>query len=451
MDSADLDYRARTQSGCIPPELVSRLLHRGHAAVVEEWAGRGEWFCALVWARLLGERGRQADALEVLGPYAATGWWTAVAATAELLEGWGRIEEAIETVRARMAVGHPMALEAYTRLLARHGRPAEAFTMLLPHADDWALATALVDVAAVAGRDEEAAALLAARIRADHRCDGPWCCRGLDNDTAIGLLATIRERQGHIAEAVALLRHRQTTSINSRDQLADLLARHGRTEELRAYAATDGHEEAVHRLAELLEECGDVEGAIAAYGRTDGPSAWNPNSAYELAQLLARHGRGDEAIAVMRAQADARHGDDWILHTLSELCLDHGRPSDGLAHLDALAAQCGGEVEWELFWMRLPLIAACSGVDEAVERARAHPEGTTWYAAEHIARLLADAGRTEEAIAILQQHDHRNSHDMASYLIDLGRIGEALAVLQQPRPQAPAIPTTHPWSEDPPF
>ncbi|MFG3142405.1 tetratricopeptide repeat protein [Streptomyces sp. NPDC048211] len=450
MDATDLDYRARTRSGCIPPELVSRLLERGHLDVVELQAGRGEWFCALVWARRLGERGRQADALEVLAPYTTTGWWTAVVATAELLEGWGRSEEAIETVRARMAVGHPMAMEAYTRLLARHGRAAEAFTILLPHADDWALATVLVDVAAVAGRDEEAAALLAARIRADHCCDGPWCC-GLDPDTAIGLLATIRERQGHIDEAIALLRRRQITSVNCRDQLADLLARHGRIEELRAYAATEGHEEAVQRLAELLEERGDVEGAIAAYGQTDGPAAWDPNSAYKLAQLLARHGRGDEAIAVMRAQADAHHGDDWILHTLSELCLDQGRPSDGLAHLDALAATRGGEVEWELFWMRLPLIAACSGVDEAVERARDHPEGTTWYAAEHIARLLADAGRTEEAIAVLQQHDRRNSHDLAGYLIDLGRIDEALAVLQQPRPHTPAIPTTNSSLEDPPF
>ncbi|WP_432006055.1 tetratricopeptide repeat protein [Streptomyces parvus] len=284
MDATDLGYQARTRSGCIPPELVSRLVKRGHLDVVELQAGRGEWFCALAWARLLGERGRQIDALEVLAPYTATGWWTA------------------------------------------------------------------------------------------------------------------------------------------------------------AVAAT-----------ELLEEHGDVEGAIAAYRGTDGPVAWNPNSAYQLAQLLTRHGQGDEAIAVMRAQADAHPGDDWIFHALSQLCLDQGRPADGLAHLHALTANRGVEVDWELFWMRLPLIAACSGVDEAVERARAHPEGTTWYAAEHIARLLADAGRTEEAIAVLQQHDRRNSHNLAGYLIDLGRIGEALAILQQPGPHTPAVPTTDSWSEDPPF
>ncbi|MDX3098800.1 hypothetical protein PV417_30530 [Streptomyces sp. ME19-03-3] len=450
MDATDLDYRARTRSGCISPELVSRLLERGHVAVVEQQAGRGEWFCALAWARLLGGRGRQSKALAVLAPYRATGWWTAVVAVAELLEGWGRVEEAIEITRVRMEAGHPMALEFYARLLARHGRAEEAFDLLVPHVDDWVLATALVDVASLAGRDEEAAALLASRIRADHCCDGPWCCRGLDSDMALGLLATIRERQGHIDVAIALLRRRQITSINCRDQLADLLARHDRIEALRAYAALDGHEEAVRRLAELLEEDGDVEGAIAVYGQAGGPAARDPNSAYDLAQLLARHGRGGEAIAVVRAQADAHHSDDWILHALSELCLDQGRPADGLAYLDALDAQRGGEDEWELYWMRLPLIVACSGVDEAVERARAHPEGNTWYAAEHIARLLAGAGRTEEAVTVLQQHDRRNSHDLAGYLIEVGRLQDALALLQRSNPRMPEL-TGDPWHDAPPF
>ncbi|WP_328863564.1 hypothetical protein [Streptomyces virginiae] len=55
---------------------------------MELQAGRGEWFCALEWARLLGEQGRQAEALEVLTPCLATAWWTAVVAAAELLEGW---------------------------------------------------------------------------------------------------------------------------------------------------------------------------------------------------------------------------------------------------------------------------------------------------------------------------------------------------------------------------
>lgn len=436
MDATDLDHRARTRSGCIPPELVSRLLEHGYADVVEARAGRGEWFCALAWARLLGEQGRQADALQVLAPYLATGWWTAVEAAADLLEGWGRVEEAVEITRVRMEAGHPMALESYTRLLARNGRAAEAFTLLRPHLGEPSLAEALVDVAGPAGRDDEVAALLTART--EHRCsDFPWCCRGFDRDMAIGLLATIRERQGRIDEATALLCAENITPVGHREQLAALLARHGRLDALRAAATSDDSGFAVQRLARLLEERGDVEGAVAAYRQAEGTVDRTSNSAFELAQLLARHGRGDEAIDVMRVQAEAHNGDDWILHTLSGLYLEHGRPQDGLELLDSLAAARGGEEEWDLYWIRLPLIAACNGIDEAIAQARAHPEGATSYAAPHIAELLAGTGRTEDALAVLEQHAPANRHDLAGYLIDLGRVEDALAILQRPTPPPP--------------
>lgn len=298
MDATDLDYRARTRSGCIPPELVSRLLERGYAGVVEVQAGRGEWFCALAWARLLDERGRQADALEVLAPYLATGWWTAVAAAADLLEGWGRVDEAIEITRVRLEAGHPMALESYTRLLSRHGRAEEAFKLLRPHIGEPSLVGALVEVAGPAGCDEEAAALLTAQ--AEHQCsDFPWCCRGFDRDMATGLLAIIRERQGRTDEAIALLSTGGTTLLSNGEQLAALLARHGRLDELRAAAADDSGS-AVQRLARLLEGRGDVDGAIAAYRQADGSVAQDPHSAFELAKLLARHGWGSEAIDVLR-------------------------------------------------------------------------------------------------------------------------------------------------------
>ncbi|MFE7394970.1 hypothetical protein [Streptomyces sp. NPDC057582] len=152
----------------------------------------------------------------------------------------------------------------------------------------------------------------------------------------------------------------------------------------------------------------------------------------------------------MRVQADARNGDDWILHTLSDLYLDQGRPEDGLAHLDALAAARGGEEEWDLYWIRLPMIAARDGVDEAIAQARSHPEGATSYAAPHIAELLAGAGRTEEAVAVLEQHASTNSHDLAGYLIDLGRVEDALAVLQRRTPRPPEL-SYGTWRDDPPF
>ncbi|MFE6855660.1 hypothetical protein ACFVDH_33320 [Streptomyces sp. NPDC057674] len=152
-----------------------------------------------------------------------------------------------------------------------------------------------------------------------------------------------------------------------------------------------------------------------------------------------------------RAQADAHNGDDWTLHVLSGLYLDQGRPDEGLAHLDALAATRGGEEDWDLYWIRLPLLAARDGVDEAIAQARSHPEGMTAYAAPHIAELLGSAGRTEEAVAVLRPHALANRHDLAGYLIDLGRIEQAMAVLHQDKPHPSHPSAMAAWSEESPF
>ncbi|MFE2870264.1 hypothetical protein [Embleya sp. NPDC059259] len=452
MDAADLDYRARTLTGCIPPLLVARLLELGHEREVEFQAGRGEWFCALEWARLLGHRGRRAQALEVLAPYIATNWWPAARARAELLEGWGRVEEAIALSRPYAEAGDRTALLFFARLLARHDRGREAFMLLRAGIRDRFLAECLVEVAGTAGMDDEAAALLEARVEgAVPRCDEPDCNNlRMEPSNAVGLLATIRERQGRIEEAITLLHISETTSVNGRDQLADLLAGHDRMTELRAYAASEYHGHAAQRLAEVLEERGDVEGAIAAY-RTFGatPSAaWRV--ALPLSELLLRHGRSDEAIEVMRALTE--HGaEDWIVHTLCTLYADHGRPRDGLALLDALKARSGGREDWDLFQMRLPLMADCGLLDEAIEQARAHPEGDTCYAAAALSYVLAEAGRTEEAAAVLEQHPKLNGSLRAERLIDLGRIEDAVRVLQQPisKPTTPAWNGAH--STEPPF
>ncbi|NEA58332.1 hypothetical protein G3I60_30310 [Streptomyces sp. SID13666] len=146
-----------------------------------------------------------------------------------------------------------MALAFVGRLLARHDRGAEAFELLCPVVEDRFLA----------------ASLLTTWIPTDHRCDTLWCGRGLDADTALALLTTIRERQDRTNDAIALLRTRHVTSVNSRYQVADPPATHNRIEELLAYAEPEDHGHAAQRSAEIREEHGDVEGTIAAYRQPD--------------------------------------------------------------------------------------------------------------------------------------------------------------------------------------
>ncbi|MFJ1757327.1 tetratricopeptide repeat protein [Kitasatospora sp. NPDC088134] len=422
---------------------------------MEFQAGRGEWYCALEWARLLGGRRQYEQALQVLAPYIATGWWPAARARAELLEGWGRAQEAIETSRPHTQAGDRLALNFFARLLARHGRAAEAVALLRPGVGDWFIAQALVDVGDAAGRDEDVAALLEARIEAAvPACDDPDCHRlRLEPSNAFDLLATVRERQGHVDEAIALLRRREATSVNGRDALADLLARHGRIGELRAYADSEYHGHAVQSLAEVLEEHGDAEGAIAVY-RT---FAEKPHGiwrvAHLLSRLLVRHGRVDEAIAVLRALTDAPGGaDDCAVDALCALYAEHGRAQEALAHLDALKERRGGEEEWDFFRIRLPLMADCGLLDEVIEQALAHPEGGTWYAAWSLSHLLAEAGRTEEAVTVLEQHPGYNDAVLAHHLIGLGRIKEAVHLLQARPTTAPdPDPRVGTYSNEPPF
>ncbi|CAG7631349.1 tetratricopeptide repeat protein [Actinacidiphila bryophytorum] len=449
MEAAELERQARTLSGCIPPSTVSRLLALGHEEEVRALADEGEWFCAREWARQCGGEGRQAEALEVLAPYAATGWWPAIQAKAKLLEQWGRAAEAVTLVRPHARTGR-LPLEFAARLFARHGHADEAFEILSTGLDDWFLVEALPEVATSAGREEDAADLLAALLTKDHGCEDSWCRHSTDRDSAVRALAAIRESQGRLDDAILLLNTRSSTSLNNRDQLADLLAAHNMLEELRAYAVVDGHGLAARRLAEVLEEHGDIEAAVAVCRQPDGSTARRFHGAVDLARLLVRHGRSDEAIKVMRALAD-EHPDDWIVHTLCTLYADHGRAAEGLAFLDALKEQWDGREEWEFFQLRLPLLALCGRRDEAIELVRAHPQRDAWYVTSALAELLAEDGRLEEAVAVLQPGRLSNAFALAGLLIDLGRIEQAVEVLQD-RPRERELPASQaPWSTEPPF
>ncbi|GAA1091106.1 hypothetical protein [Kitasatospora arboriphila] len=435
MDAADLESRALTFSGWIPPELVSLLVERGRLDEVALQARGGDWFCARAWVAALAGEDRREEALAALAPFTATGWWRAVETEAGLLERWGRPEEAALRVRPHVEQGHTPAVAFLARLLVRQGRGGEAFDLLRPHVEDWSLAEALVEVTAGLGRDEEVAALLADRVEAAGRGDGPCDCRPVTPWNAVDLLAAVRERQGRTDEAIALLHTRTTTSVDNRDQLAELLARHGRIGELRAYAETDSHGHAAQCLAELLEERGDPDGAAAVYRRhaeEHGPSG---NSLDLLARLLVRHGRVDEAIEAVRSRVDRPGGtDEWAVDTLCRLYADHGRAEEGLTHLDALEPHLGSE-DVEPLRLRLRLLVAAGQVDRAVDAARAHPAGGSGHGASHLAQLLADAGRPEAAVAYLEQCRSVIPADLARHLVEVGRIEDALVAVRRPAPR----------------
>lgn len=137
-----------------------------------------------------------------------------------------------------------------------------------------------------------------------------------------------------------MLRSRQSVAGGGREPLADLLARHGRVEELRAYAEVSPLVEVTRCLSELLEARGDLDGAIEVYREAPNASvAFEVNSAAELSQLLQRHGRAGEALEVIRMLAESPHGDDWSIHLACVMYLEQDRAGEGLAFLDACEAR----------------------------------------------------------------------------------------------------------------
>jgi hypothetical protein len=115
-----------------------------------------------------------------------------------------------------------------------------------------------------------------------------------------------------------------------------------------------------------------------------------------------------------------------------------------------LRERFGGVEDWEFFGPRLRLMAACGLVEAAIEQARAHPEGGSWSAVTSIAWLLDVAGRTEEAVAVLERHEALLSRELAGLLIGLGRIKDAVAVFQRRVPR-PVVEWPGERSDVPPF
>ncbi len=437
-DAAELDRRARQYDGWIAPWNVSLLIEHGCMGEVRKLAETGDWYCARAWATALIEQGQPDAAIEVLIPFTETGWWGASRVVADLLEGWGRVEEALARCWPFAEAGDRLAVVHTAEMLTRHGRAEEGFELLLPHVADWYPLRALVAISAGLGHDEQLIKLLRPRTR---QSPGKW---SHDAATAIELLATVLERVGRADEAVTVLRESIAASssihVNTFQQLADILIRHDGLDELREVVAGRGGKHAVSRLARHLAERGDIDAALAELYAVPEVPDYRPDG--HAARILIEAGRIDEGLAAMRNVLDPSH--QCATREWWELMVDHGRADDALAVIDDLAASWDQGMTWELLCERVWLLNYAGRKEQAIEESRGHPEIDTWYGAWTLSDLLIDAGRLDEAAAVLEPsfREGQNADSMAQLMIRQGRAEEAIAVLRRPKARL----TGDPWS-----
>jgi len=427
VDAGELGLRSRDYDGWIGPALAGLLIERGHLNEVRLQAAQGDWTCALRLAEELDCQGERDSVLQVLSPYVGCGWYPAVDVTADYLDRWGRTGEAVSLVTPYAAAGHQVAVRRMAGLLAHQGRVDDAIALLGPRVDDWYLAQALVDLTDGQARDHQVLSLLPAPAPPGAGGE-PW--------NALGLRARVLERQGRVNEAMTLLRAYigagEVLRVDLVKELAGLMARHGRLAELRELIAGRGGVHAAYSLFALHAGRAEVDEAVRVLSPfiADG----DPDAAAKAAELLAAHGRADEAIEILKPLPAVICEPEWPFCMLLELLTSQGRAAEAARYIDDLAVRLGGMTE-ELFLLRARALADSGQREQAIAALRSQPQASDWLVREELAGLLAGDGRADEAIDVLRQPDgtRRKSFQLAKLLIQAGRIEEAVAVCQTRR------------------
>ncbi|MGW1763202.1 tetratricopeptide repeat protein [Streptomyces sp. NPDC002073] len=240
------------------------------------------WFCAVCnLAELLDEQGRTKEAVGLLREFAGQGSPDTDWMLAHLLAKRGKGKE----LRARAAAGDPHAASEAAKLLVGRGRADEAIELLAAQAGTAPfVAHQLAELLAAHGREPELrtradagdaqAAEVLARLMLDRgefheaiRLDGQGGRPSLAHEVVAAL-----EAAGEVDRAIGYLTERTRAAAGDRywgSALADLLARHGRADELRELIDR-GSQPAADRLHTLLTERGRAEEAAALrrYGLT---------------------------------------------------------------------------------------------------------------------------------------------------------------------------------------
>ncbi|MCP2323367.1 tetratricopeptide (TPR) repeat protein [Hamadaea flava] len=374
-------------------------------------------------------RGLSAHAIALFRPLADAGDENASRYLAELLGDQNHVDE----LRDRAGAGDWYASNELARWVATHGDVEEL--RLRAEAGDVSARDQLDEVLALQGDVDQ--------LRGRAHAGDPYACYLLVHHLA----AT-----GHEDEAISVLRAWSTVTPKLNSVLAGLLARRGEIDEaialLRERAAT-GEPQANYVLPQMLADHGHLDESIAMLrARVD---ALGRFQSHFLAQVLVQHNRIDEAIDVLTNAAkhpnDLLKSDVFASEMLAQLLVEQGRLEQLRQQADlgdscaatALAKYLVAEGRLDELRERSEAgdVAAADhlarhlaepDIDTAVLQLRAQVDARVPGSATSLARLLADHGRVDEAIALLRDLVGSGGYVVAVCLINIlaqhGRLGE---------------------------
>ncbi|GAA2912058.1 hypothetical protein Acy02nite_90140 [Actinoplanes cyaneus] len=311
----------------------------------------------------------------------------------------------LEMLRSRHAED-PLAARALATLLRDQGDGVGAASVLRVHASaDTDTAIMLADLLADGDQVDEAIAVLQPGAISSTRSTKyalidlltkherveelrAWCGQG-DTD-ACGALADVLVRREETGEATQILHGPAQDDVSSALRLAAILTKSGDVASavavLHRFAWSD--ESAATRLAELLVEQADVAGAIAVL-TPHAMSRWDYGSPRLLVDLLAREGD------VAQLQLLATAGDGAAARRLARLLTDRNEGGRAMA---VLATRSEVDAEAAIQLAGLYLNAHREADAEAVLRAHAAVDAE---AAVRLAKILASS---DEAVRVLMPH-----------------------------------------------
>lgn len=418
--------------GGVPPQIVNGILERGGLEqLVEAARERGDWFCAEGAVRALCVAGEFERAWGVIEPFVDTGWQPAVRVGADVLVRWGRTGQALGLADPRGRNGKVReAWPDYAEVLVGADRVDEAIDVLVPHLCDGRVLRSLVSVTEGQGRDARVLELLAQTARELRDCRTP--CGGGDVWEVLHAQALVMERLGRVDEAITLLggdMDAQRLPQNTVEFYAELLARHGRIEELGELATGVHAAGAVRPYVAALEGLGRVEDAEEHLRRLIAAAEYPTRYQGELLELLVRQGRFRAAVEAVAHTFDDLHETN-LLQPAILLLAEHGRADEALKLTEERSAEF---IEESGYWLpsnRWWLMGEAGRCREAIAEIAALTPDEVDDRDLTLAMLLAKDGREDEAVAQLRGCSGRSAATgLAHLLVRQGGSAEALAVI----------------------